>query len=119
MTIYDDLSPLVSEVMDEFKQSTINLVKITSGTGPIDNPGTPVEVTHSLSATSTGVSFKFVRDGLAVSSDIEVTAAPISGVTPDENDFLTINSIRHKIVKFMPIPPTDTLAWKFIVRKGG
>ena len=119
MTIYDDLAPTVTEVMDEFKQSAIKLVQVTAGTGPIDNPGAPTEIEYALAATSKGVSFKFVKDGLAVSSDIEITSAPVTGVTPDENDFITINSTRYKIVKYMPVPPTNTLAWKFIVRKGG
>lgn len=119
MTIYDDLAPTVVEVMDEFKQSDIKLVQVTAGAGPIDNPGAPTETEHDLKATSKGVSFKFVKDGLAVSSDIEVTSAPVSGVTPDENDFVTIDGTRYKIVKYMPVPPTNTLAWRFIVRKGG
>lgn len=120
MTIYDDLASTVTEVMDEFKQTAINLIQITPAAGPIDDPGAPTETTHALAATAKGVSFKFVSDGLAVSSDIEVISAPVSGVTPSEKDFITINGTRHKIVKFMPIPPTtDVLAWKFIVRKGG
>lgn len=118
--MYDDLRPLVGDIMGEFKQGVVTLVQITPAAGPIDNPGIPTETTHTLAATVKGVSFKFVKDGLAVSSDLEVTSAIISGVTPDENDFITIDGARYKIVKFMPVPPTtDAVAWRFIVRKGG
>lgn len=120
MTIYDDLRPTVTEIMDEFKQGVVTLIQVTAGSGPIDNPGPSIETSHALTATVKGVSFKFVKDGLAVSSDLEVTSATISTVIPDENDFISIDDTRYKIVKFILIPPTtDTIAWKFIVRKGG
>lgn len=120
MSIYDDVGSVVSEVMDEFKQGIIALIKVTPASGPADNPGTPTETSYPLDATIKGVSFKYVQDGLAVSSDMTVTAVPISGVTPSEKDFITIDGTRYKIVSYIPLPPTtDVLVWKFIVRKGG
>lgn len=120
MTIYDDLRPVVNDVMGEFKQGVIQLIQVTPAGGPIDNPGTPTETSHTLNATVKGVSFKFVREGLAASSDFEVTSSIVTSVTPSEKDFISIDGTRYKIVKFMPLPPTiDVMAWKFIVRKGG
>lgn len=120
MSLYDDIGTVVNEVMSEFKQGVITLVKITPASGPVDNPGTPTETSYTLDATVKGVSFKYVQDGLAVSSDMTVTAVPVSGVTPSEKDFISIDSTRYKIVHYIPLPPTtDVLVWKFIVRKGG
>lgn len=120
MSIYDDLKPVVAEVMGEFKQGTITLVQITPAAGPIDNPGNPTETVHTLDATAKGVSFKFVRDGLAVSSDMMVAAVPVDGVTVSEKDFITIDGTRYKIVHDATVPAAGTkLVWKFIVRKGG
>jgi hypothetical protein len=118
MTIYDDLKPVVTELLGEFKQGTINLIQITSGTGAADDPGAPTETTHALSATVKGVSFKYVRDGFALSSDLVVIAAVVEGITPSKNDFIDIDSIRYKIIEDMSVPAAGTrVAWKFLVRK--
>lgn len=119
-TIYDDIKLISSELLSDFKQGVVSLIKITPGGGPADNPGAATEVTSSLDATVNGVSFKYVSQGLAVSSDLEVTCSVIDGVTPDEKDFIEIDSNRFKIVQFMPKPASGTqVIWKFIVRKGG
>lgn len=120
MTIYDDLKPIVADIMSEFKQGIISLKTITPGAGPIDNPGDSTETVTVLNATVKGVSFKYIKEGFAVSSDFEVTAAPIDGVTVTEKDFITIDDVDYKIVRDLSTPAAGTkLAWKFIVRKGG
>lgn len=119
MSIYDDLGPVVTEIFQEFKQGTINLIKITPGAGPIDNPGAATETSYSLNGTVNGVSKEFVALGFAVSSDLEVKAAPLAGVTVTEKDFITIDGVRYKIIKDMSTPAAGVkLAWKFIVRRG-
>lgn len=119
MSIYDELKPVVQELFDEFQQGTIQLVKVTPGAGPIDDPGEPTEVEHTLQAVVSGVSFKFVRDGLAVASDLFVRSAPVEGVVVDEKDFIKIDSVRYKIVHDASVPAAgDKLVWKLIVRKG-
>lgn len=120
MTIYDDIRADIADIMDEVKQGTIQLIQVTAGAGAIDNPGAPTETTHTLAATAKGVRFKYVRDGLAVSSDLEVVAAPIDGVTPSLRDFVSIDGTRYKIVHDISAPSAGTIiVWKFIVRKGG
>lgn len=120
MSIYDELKPTVNEIMGEFKQGIIQLVQITPASGPIDNPGSPTETIHTLDATCKGVSFKFVKDGLALSTDLMVVAAPQEGVTPSANDFMIIDGDRFKIIQDLSTPAAGTrVVWKFIVRKGG
>lgn len=120
MTIYDELQSIASEIMSEFKQGTVNLIKITPGTGPADNPGAATSVSHSLDAVVKGVSFKYVSQGLAVSSDLEITASVIDSVIPSEKDFIQIDGTQYKIVQLINIPAAGTqVTWKFIVRKGG
>ncbi len=107
-------------MLDEFKQGVIQLVKLTVGNGPADQPGAPTETPYTLSGAVKGVSFKYVQQGLAVASDRIVTAAVIAGVTPNLRDFITIDGVRHKIVADISVPAGGTpVAWKFIVRKGG
>lgn len=120
MSIYDELTSVVSEVMSEFKQGSIKLVSITPGTGPADEPGEPTESLTTLDAVARGVSSKYVKDGLALASDLMVSAAVVAGVTPKNSDFIEIDSVRYKIVQIMNLPAAGTkLVWKFIVRKGG
>jgi len=119
MSIYDDLKPVVSEIMGEFSQGTVSLVSVTAGAGAIDDPGAPTEETTELDATVSGVSYKYVSEGLAVSTDLTVTAAPIDGITVSEKDFVLVDGVRYKIVQDISLPSAGTkLVWKFIVRKG-
>lgn len=118
MTIYEELKPVASALLKEFKQGVMTLIKITPGAGPADNPGQPVETPYTLDAVAHGASFKFVRDGFATSSDLEVTVAVLDGVKPEINDFIVIDSIRYKIIHDVSVPAAGTrVAWKFIVRK--
>jgi len=120
MTIYDDLQSVTSELLEEFQQGSISLIKLEPGTGPVDNPGPASETAYNLNATVSGVSFKHVANGFAVESDLMVTSAVRSDVTPSEKDFISIDGTLHKIVKDMSAPAAGTkVAWKFIIRKGG
>lgn len=120
MTIYTDLQSLAGVLLQDFKQGTVKLIKITVGTGPADNPGSNTETTYTLDATVRGVSDKVIARSFAFASDLEVCAAVIDGVTPDEEDFIEIDSVRYKIVQDISPPAAGTkVVWKFIVRKGG
>lgn len=120
MTIYDELQGVASEVLGEFNQGGISLVKITPGGAPADNPGTPTITVYELEAVARGVSFKYVQSGFAVQSDLQVTAAVLEGVTPNINDFIRIDGTDHKIIEDVSAPAAagTRAAWKFIVRKG-
>ena len=120
MTIYDDIKAVVADVLPEFKQGVVALIKVTAGDGPDDNPGAATLVSSNMEATVSGVAFKYVSQGLAVVTDLEVTAVVLDSISPSEKDFIDIDSVRYKVVQFMPIPNAGVaVIWKFIVRKGG
>lgn len=120
MSIYDDLKPIAASLMKEFKQGEVQLIKLTAGTGPADNPGIPTETLVDLDAVVKGVSYKYVAGGFAVASDLTVSAAPVAGYTPEITDFISIDGARYKIVFMIDLPAVGTrIVWKFIVRKGG
>lgn len=123
MTFYDEMRDIATEILTDpdFKQGTIEYVRIVPGNGPIDNPGpsTPV-VTLIPGGVAKGVSYKYVKDGLALSTDKTVILPVTPGVTPNMKDFIDIDGIRHKIVQDISAPAAGgRVVWKFIVRIGG
>lgn len=120
MSIYDDLQDVTTEVLSEFKQETVQLVKITPGTGPADNPGTPSEVVTDLQAVVRGASYKYQKEGFCVAGDLEMTCAVVPGVTVTINDFIIVDGKRFKILSDISVPASGTrVAWKFLLRRGG
>lgn len=121
MSIYDELQGVTSEIMNEFKQGSIKLVQFKqSENSTPDNPEESEEVLTDLAGTAKGVSFQYLKDTFITVSDTEVTTSVISGVEPSENDFIDIDGVRYKILRFQPLPKAGTpCTWKFIVRKGG
>lgn len=119
MSIYDEITPAVRDAMALAKQGTIALVSVTPGTGPVDDPGEPVEISHNLDAVARGVSFKYVQGGLADASDLQVTfAASLEVPDPKLSDWVTIDGIRHKVVQVLPKPAGGTpLVFTLIVRR--
>lgn len=120
MTIYDDLQDVATEILTEFKQDTVQLVKITPGTGPVDDPGTPTETITDLQAVVKGASYKYQREGFCVAGDLEMTCAVVAGVTVTLNDFIIVDGKRLKILADVSVPASGTRAvWKFLLRRGG
>ena len=120
MTIYDEMQKISSDLLTEFKQGTISLLQITPGVGPVDNPGPSTETIVPIpGGVVRGVSYKYVKDGLAVSTDKTVVLPVVEGVTPSMRDFIIIDGVKHKIVQDISVPAAGTkVVWKFIVRKG-
>lgn len=118
MNIYEELQPVASELMKEFKQGEINLISVTSS-GSADAP-TNTETVVPLDATAKGITFQYVKMGFNIKTDMIVTAAVVAGVTPTAKDFITIDGVRHKILKDLTPPAAGTrVVWKFIVQRGG
>jgi len=119
MAFYGEMQNLASEILAEFKQGVIRYIKITPGNGPADNPGPSTQTPYALDAVAKGVSFKYVKDGLALSTDLTVVAAVRSDITPNMRDFIEVNGVNYKIVQDISSPASDVrVVWKFIVRKG-
>ena len=118
MPFYDDMQSLASDIIEEFQQGVIVYVENTPGNGPADDPGPSVPVDHPVNGTVAGVKFKYVQQGIAVASDLQVTMAVASGFTPDMKGFVKIDGVTYKIVKVIPKPAAGTpVAYILIVRK--
>jgi hypothetical protein len=118
MTIYDDLQPVVRDVMSEFKQGSVVYVHSVAGSGPEDDPGEPTINEYEINATANGVKFKYVQGGQALSSDLQVVAPVDIRYTPTPTGFVKIDGVKYKIHKLLPKPAAGTpVAYVFIVRK--
>lgn len=119
MSLYNDLQSVAAGLFSQFKQGVVYYVSVRSGSGPADDPGPNVEISTPINATVRGVPSQFVRDGLAVASDLLVTtgSAP-AGVTFSMQGFVQIDGVRYKIVQIMSVPAAGTVVVnKLIVRR--
>ena len=118
MTIYDDLQPVVRDVMKEFKQGSILYVHSVPGNGPEDDPGEPTITEYEIDGAANGVKFKYVQGGQALASDLQIVAPVDTRYTPSPEGFVKIDGVRYKIHQLLPKPSAGTpVAYVFIVRK--
>lgn len=121
MSIYDEMQTIAKEILTdpEFKQGVISYIAMTPGAGPVDDPGNPIETTYELpGAVARGVQFRYVSEGLAVSSDKQVTMPVDSRFIPNGTGFMLIDGERYKIVQVMNKPAAGTpVVHILIVRK--
>lgn len=127
-SIYDDLKVVAGDLLKDFKQGVIKYVKLTHGTiTDVDEPPTPTEVEYSVNGTARGVKFKYVQNGFAVVTDLQVTLSTTGindttgsteEIIPDMKDFIKVDGVRYKIVKILPKPPAGiVVANVVIIRK--
>lgn len=128
MSLYDDLQPVVSGVMAEFKQGDVKYLHRVPGTGPEDDPGAATETTYSVSAAIRGAKFRYVQSGLALASDLQATiavemtnaatGAKTTAIVPTMAGFVIADGVRYKIVGIDPKPSVGTpVAYVLIIRK--
>lgn len=128
MSVYDDLQAVARDVLSdpELKQGIIYYVDVVPGSGPVDEPGAPTETPYELTGgTANGVSFKYVQQGLAIASDLQIIAPVDPRFTPNMRGFIltkdksTDAGVRFKIVEIMKKPAVGTtVAFLFIIRRG-
>ena len=125
MSIYDDLKPVVAGILgsETFKQGNIAYARRTAGTGGTpDAPAAATFPTTPLDGVVRGVAAEFVDRGLAIATDRMVTCAVVEGlissIAQPLSDFIDVDSVRHKIVHFEPVPSAGVaVVWKFIIRR--
>ena len=119
MSIYDEMQQVAKDVFGEFKQGVIQYVKITKGSGPVDDPGPSSDTLYTINATATGVTMKYVNMNLAVASDLQIPAPVDNRYTPDIKDAVTVDGVRHKIIHIDRKPAAGTpVLYILIIRKG-
>lgn len=120
MSIYDEMQKIARDVLgdQDFKQGLTNLVRITPGTGSVDDPGAPVESMVPLDGAVRGVQFRYVASTMALASDLQITCAVPPGPAPTMRDFVEVDGLRHKIVQIIPKPAAGVpVAYTLIIRR--
>lgn len=121
MTFYKEMQNIAKGVLNEFNQGSIKLVQLVeSPDGSPDKPGDMQERVYNLKGSVKGVSFKYLKEGYVIHTDLEATVAVIPDVQPTLNDFVEVDGVRYKIIRDVSVPAAGTkVVWKFLIRKGG
>jgi len=120
MSFYGEMQEISKELFSEFKQGVVSYVQSTAGNGTVDNPGAATETEFELiGATVRGASFKYVSQGLAVASDLQVSHAVDNRfINPMIGGFYKIDGIKYKIMHIVKKPAAGiAVAFTCIVRK--
>lgn len=119
MSIYDELREEVSRIMPEFKQGKIQYCQIVPGNGPIDDPGPSTINRFDINGTASGVQFKYVQNGMAIASDLQIFSPVDARYVVNAKDQIEIDDVAYKIVQILPKPAAGTpTGYVFIVRRG-
>jgi len=119
MGFYDDMQAVATDLLTEFKQGTVVLIKSTPGTVDPAKPWIPVAgstTNYTLNATVRPVSKKFIDGTSIIATDSEITFAH-PGVEVLPGDKFTIDGKQVVTLLVKRIPEAGTVvAWKAIVR---
>ncbi len=135
MTIYDDMALVADDMLTEFGQGSVQLVRKLR-TGPPNNPVIGVETAWNLRAAVKGVSRKYLSDSSAdtasriTEADLMIVASPIAtledGVTeinlstidPEKmTDQVRIDGVLKSILRVVRIPAAGTVVvYNFVVK---
>lgn len=122
---YKDMRGIANDILgselgqsDTKKRQTINYVHLTPGNGPADDPGPSGEAAYPLNGTASGVSQKYVDNSIIIQSDLQVMMGYRDDIEPNISGFVTVNSVRHKLIAVKRVPEAGTVVvWVLVIRK--
>lgn len=106
---YQEMQDTATGILDEFKQGTIVLTRITPGTPDPETPWIPVVDTttdYTLKATVRGVSQNETGNLILESDEVVVSSADI--ITPILSDTITVDGKPRALKKIKPVPAAGT-----------
>ncbi len=123
MTFYEDMQGIATDLLTEFQQGVIQIVKSTPGNGKPWKPGAPTERLVTVQGSARGAKLSFSPNSLVQTGDLLVTIdVPPGGEAdyPTMLDMITVDGTRMKIVDITQKPAAGTpVVFSCIVRKGG
>lgn len=97
---YDEMRVFAGDMLAEFTQAEIKLIRPVKGSGPGYNPGAknpPLEFTFR-GGVGKGVK-KFVAGTTVTVDELQVITDVLDGVTPSRSDQLSIDGVLHPIIE--------------------
>lgn len=122
MTFYEDMQGIATDLLTEFQQGEILMIKSTPGIGKPWKPGAPTERTVTVQGAARGAKLSFSPKSLVQVGDLIVTIDVPSDPAdyPDMTDTLSIDGTRMKIVDITQKPAAGVpVVFTCLVRKGG
>lgn len=115
---YDEMRAVTSDVFGEFKQGSMQLVRMTRPAGSTpDDPGEAVPTPTDINATARPVSQRYINGTHIDGTETEVSM-PNDGTEPQMDDFVNIDGVRYKIVRIMRRPAAGTaVSFTLIVKR--
>lgn len=115
---YGEMQDVATELLGEFSQGVMRLFPGSTGGGPSYDPGAGAPADPiPMQGTARTVSAEYVRGGLAVATDLQVTTAVLPDVKPKNGMHIEIDGLQYEIIEFLPKPAAGiAVAWVFIVR---
>lgn len=115
MSFYKNLSDIAGDVLKEFSQGQIVVLKQQAGDSePWENP-TPNYSEIPVSGVAKGVPLELV-DGVIEASDLLVTVPPI--LKPTLSDKVKLDGSTHQIIKIIAKPAIgEPVVYQLVVRK--
>lgn len=112
---YDEMREMATELLGEFQQGVVQLVRVSPGApDPATpwEPGAPTQTTYDLKATVTREHQRYENGVLIVETgDMVMFAVP--EITPVLTDKLVIDGTARSITNLTPIPAAgDPVAYK-------
>ena len=115
---YSSLAGTATDLLTEFNQGTLKLIKVANGTGSAFDPGTPTETEYDVVGTVKGVDKKYIDGTLIQTGDLEVIINVHATQVPTLKDKISIDGSKYEIIQVSPTPPAgSTIVNKIIVRK--
>jgi hypothetical protein len=116
---YEEMQAVADDILGEYKQGVIQLVKVTPGVADPQTPWIPgleQMVTYDLKAVAKPIDRRFVDGTLLVSTDVEVITAVTatlngapSPVDPHMEDRVLVDGQPRAIKKIRRIPEAGTV----------
>lgn len=116
MTFYEEMQGVATELLTEFNQGIIRLVRITK-TGPSYNQSQSSQTIYPLHGVTKGVSQKYVDGKNIVITDSQAIISVPSDIIPDISDKLRVDGKDYEILSVKKIPESGiTVAILIIYR---
>lgn len=113
---YQDMQEIATDLLTEFNQGTIKIIRDTFPNAKPYDPGEPVPTEYSFKGVTRGVSKKFVDGTFILESDLQATLAYSSEIVINpKTDRIKVDNIEYQILSVKNTPASGTIVSIIII----